>query len=93
MAAQIPTTEDLEKVKQEILSEVRKLLAKENTCSPGKWLRSTEVCKLLGISTSALQNLRNAGILPYSKLNGAILFNREQIERILEENLRNNSGK
>jgi|OpeIllAssembly_1097287.scaffolds.fasta_scaffold423433_2 hypothetical protein len=93
MAAQIPTTEDLERVKQEILSEVRKLFEKENSCSPGKWLRSTDVCKLLGISSSGLQNLRNSGVLPYSKLNGAILFNREHIEEILKENLKNNAGK
>jgi hypothetical protein len=93
MAAQIPTTDDLEKAKQEILSEIRKLLSKENNCSSGKWLRSSEVCSLLGISTSALQNLRNSGIIPYSRLNGTILFNREHIERILEDNLSNKDAK
>jgi excisionase family DNA binding protein len=93
MAAQIPTTEDLQILKEEIIKELRSLLGKEKNETSGKWLRSNEVCKLLGVSQSTVQNLRYSGVLPFTKINGIVLFDKEQIEKILESNYMNNSAK
>ena len=56
-----------------------------------KWLKSTEVRKLLGISPGTLQNLRINGTLPYSKIGGVIYYDHEEIQNILAQNRVDNS--
>lgn len=83
---QLLTIEDLEEFKSNLLNELRKLL-KELSGQPGrKWLKSFEVKKLLGISPGTLQNLRINGTLPYTKIGGVILYDYEDIQRMLLEN-------
>ena len=93
MPAQICTIEDLEKIKQDILEEIRRLLKDRDSSTSGIWLRSSEVCTMIGISASSLQNFRNSGILPFTKLNGTIFFKKEDIEKIMESNLVNKNIK
>ena len=89
MAATIITTEDLLEFKMELLDDIKILLQTSNGQSIKKWLKSPEVRDLLGISPGTLQNLRINGTIPYSKVGGVLFYNKQDIERILEENMRN----
>jgi len=80
---QLLTVEDLMEFKKSLLTELRQLL-KELSGQPGrKWLKSFEVKKLLGISPGTLQNLRINGTLPFTKIGGVILYDYEDIQRML----------
>lgn len=82
---QLLTIEDLEEFKNNLLKELRTLL-KELSGQPGrKWLKSFEVKKLLGISPGTLQNLRINGKLPFTKIGGVILYDYEDVQRMLCE--------
>jgi hypothetical protein len=51
-----------------------------------KWLKSSEVKKLLGISTGTLENLRVNGSLSYSKVGGIIFYDYREIVKLIERN-------
>ena len=53
---------------------------------PQKWIRTSELKDILGISDSSIQSLRNAGKLPYSKIGGSYYYNYEEVIGLLEEN-------
>lgn len=91
MATTVLTTEDLQEFKMELLQEFKDLLKAQTTLQPKKWLRSTEVRKLLGISPGTLQNLRINGTLPYSRIGGVIYYDYEEIQNILTQNRIDNS--
>lgn len=80
------TKEDLQDFKQELLSEMKELLIKQQKGNPSqkKWLKSTEVKKLLGLSAGTILNLRVNGTLPYSKVGGIILYDYEEIMKIIQ---------
>jgi hypothetical protein len=83
---QLITVGDLEKFRNDLIHEIKSLL-KEGTSTPAKkWLKSTEVKKLLGISTGTLQNLRMNGSLSYSKLGGIIFYDYNEIAKLLKDN-------
>lgn len=88
MSIQIVTKEDLENFKQDILNRMQDLL-KGGSANHKKWLKSSEVRKLLKISPGTLQNLRINGHLPYTKIGGTIFYAYEDIIEMLEENKRN----
>ena len=58
----------------------------KEACYGRKWLRTTEIAEYLGISLSQVHNLKNEGVLPYTKLAGTIFFNKEEIDSILKQN-------
>lgn len=52
---------------------------------PGKqWLRSREVVKWLGISTSTLQNLRDRGDIPFTQIGETYFYPYQQIKAMME---------
>jgi hypothetical protein len=62
MAINILTTDDLQKFKEELFVELRQTLGKQTKQDPTKqreWLRTKEVCRLIGISLSKLQYMRD----------------------------------
>lgn len=80
---QLITTTDLEIFQNNLLLEMKKMM-KELIGNPGKkWLKSFEVKKLLGISPGKLQNLRVNGTLPYTQIGGVILYDYEDIQKML----------
>ena len=93
MAREIITPEDLEIVKEDIIQEIQKLQLNEQILPKKKWLRSSHVCEYLCISKSSLQNLRQSGVLPYTQLceSGTIFYKMEDIDNILNNNLKNSS--
>ncbi len=97
--ALIPTTDqlltqgDLINFKNEILLEFKRIL-KESNGEPGKrWLKSTEVKKILGISHGFLQTLRDNGTLPFTKIGGSIYYDYEDICKMMAvHKIRSNEG-
>ena len=94
MATSIITPDDLEQFKWELLDQIKQLLDKKvDKQVPQEqkrlWIKSHQVQRLLGISPGTLQNLRINGTLPYTKVGGVLFYNKEDIEKILENNMRN----
>jgi Mn-dependent DtxR family transcriptional regulator len=86
MSATILTTEDLYDFKQELFGELKMLLQAKAPKAIKKYLKSAEVMEMLQVSPGTLQNLRINGTLPYTKIGGIILYEYEEILRILQEN-------
>jgi hypothetical protein len=86
MSAQIITTDDLREFKIELLDEIRNIVSEQKSATTKKWLKSSEVRKLLNISPGTLQTLRINGTLPYTKIGGTNYYNLTDIEKLLLKN-------
>ncbi|WP_297098938.1 helix-turn-helix domain-containing protein [uncultured Draconibacterium sp.] len=86
MPTEIVTTDDLREFKLDLVDEIKKILDEYHGLPTKKWLKSDEVKRLLGISSSTLQNLRVRGTLPYTKLGGVIFYESEKIQKALQNN-------
>lgn len=84
MAISIITKEDLQHFKIELLEGIE-ILLKGKTTEQKLWLRSSEVKKLLNISSGTLQNLRINGTLSYSKIGGSLYYNYKDIQKLLTD--------
>jgi hypothetical protein len=84
---QLLTVGDLEIFRTELIQDIGDLLKNTISAPAKKWLKSTEVKKLLGISTGTLQNLRMNGSLSYSKVGGIIFYDQTEITKLLEDNV------
>jgi len=98
MATDRITPEDLENFKNELLNKLKEIVLTNHELQkmelnkkamPTKWLKSYQVQKLLGISSGTLQTLRLNGTLPYTKLGGTLLYNNEDIQKIILNNMKN----
>ncbi|SFT47764.1 Helix-turn-helix domain-containing protein [Lishizhenia tianjinensis] len=98
MAATIITLEDLTQFKQEIIEEMRALVAHQSFLpveepepkkEEKKLIKSHQVQRLLGISPGTLQTLRNNGTIPYSKIGGILFYDKAEIMNLIESNKRN----
>ena len=89
MAATIITLEDLQSFKQDLLTEIQRLLSQRQTTPARKWLKSNEVRRLLLVSPGTLQNLRVNGTLPFTKIGGVIFYDYDDIQKMIEEHKRN----
>jgi hypothetical protein len=85
MPAEILSKDDLLQFKTELLSEIRALINAKP--EPKKWLKTSEVKKLLKISPGTLQNLRINGTLQYSKIGNTIYYDLEHLQKLLQKNL------
>ncbi len=85
MPANIVTTEDLQKFKEDILREFKELLITYDKITIDNWIKSSEVMLKLGISPGTLQNFRVNGTLPYTKLGGIIYYDVDEINRMMLE--------
>lgn len=91
MTAELLTTDDLRDFKMDLLDDIKGLLSSPiNPLRKKTWLKSSEVRELLGISAGTLANLRVNGTLPYSKVGGIILYDYDEIAKVLEESKINN---
>jgi hypothetical protein len=84
---QLLTVADLERFKEELLTEIQSLF--KNLNQPKQWLRSKEVRKILNISPGTLQNFRVSGTLSYSRLGTVTYYKYEEIMERLQQNLIN----
>ena len=81
---QLITVEDLEMFRNQLLEDIKKLLRDVTGQVSKKWIKSSEVRKMLGVSPGTLQNLRMNGSLPYSKIGGIIFYRYEDIIKLLD---------
>lgn len=82
---QLITLGDLEKFRSSLLEEI-KVILKEFSGQPiKKWLRSSDVRKMLGVSPGTLQNLRVNGTLAFSKIGGLVFYRYEDVVNLLED--------
>jgi len=81
----IATKQDIKRLEENLIEAFRKI-ATESDFSVKKYLRSTEVCTMLGISLSSLQNLRILGHLPYSKVSGTLFYEYKDVIKMIEDN-------
>lgn len=84
MNLDIMTREDLKVFKEELLTEIKKLLPADSREKQHEWLKSSEVRKLLKISPATLQNLRVNGTLKYTRIGSIVYYKAEDIYAILE---------
>lgn len=84
MHIDLVTKEDLRIFKAELIHELSMLLNKSES-KEKKWLRSSEVRKILSISPGTLQNLRINGSLQYSKIGGIMYYEAQEISKLLEQ--------
>ena len=54
------------------------------------WIEGQEVILALNISKRTLQSLRDAGTLPYSRINGKFYYKIADLEKLLESNYSRN---
>ncbi|MEQ6120828.1 helix-turn-helix domain-containing protein [Reichenbachiella sp. MALMAid0571] len=85
MSLEILTKNDLKLFKEELIKELKSIIA-NGSAESKQWLKSSEVRKLLKISAGTLQNFRVNGTLPYTKIGGVIFYAYEDILQMLEEN-------
>jgi len=85
---QLVTQKDLQEFKNEVLVEIKKTLKEHGGQPVKKWLKTNEVCKILGVSVTTLLTLRINGVLPYSKIGGCLYFDYEDILKVMAENKR-----
>ena len=51
--------------------------------APQKWLDIQQVCMRLSISKRTLQNLRDSGVLPSTKMGGKVFYKPEDVEKMI----------
>jgi hypothetical protein len=78
---QIVTIGDLELFKKSLIDELKLLV--QSGSGEKKWLRSSEVRKMLGISAGTLQNFRINRLLPFTRINKLIFYKPEDVEKLL----------
>ncbi len=81
---QLVTLADLEKFTEQILSEMRRLLAGGGTPHAKQWLKSREVRKLLDVSPGKLHAMRANRQLSFMRIGGVIYYDRTDIDRMFE---------
>jgi hypothetical protein len=82
---QLVTLADLEKFKEQMLSEMRRLLAGGGTQHSKQWLKSREVRKLLDVSPGKLHVMRTSRQLAFMRIGGVIYYDRADIEKMFEK--------
>lgn len=83
---QILTTDDLHDFKMQLFGELKKLITENPKTTQKKYLKSAEVMEMLQVSPGTLQNFRINGTLPYTKIGGIILYEYDEILKVLKDN-------
>lgn len=50
------------------------------------WIRQEELIRILGCNKRTIDNWREKGTLPYSKIGGIIYYLRQDVEQVLSKN-------
>ena len=85
MAIEVITREDLNEFRSLLLSDLNAMFNSKPQ-QQKQWLKSSEVRKLLNISSGTLQNLRINGTITYTKIGGILYYSNSDLEKLLESN-------
>ena len=86
MPASIVTSDDLERLKEEMLYEIKEILIKYERITIDRWIKSGKVMDKLEISPGTLQNFRINQTIPFTKLGGIIYYDESKINEIMVKN-------
>ncbi|MGV8944913.1 MAG: helix-turn-helix domain-containing protein [Lutibacter sp.] len=86
MPKEIITTDDLREFKIELLEDIKILLKAAGSPATKRYLKSSEMMKMLNVCHGTLQTLRINGTLPYTKIGGIISYDAEEIYNVMKEN-------
>jgi hypothetical protein len=84
MNVEMITKEDLKEFESRLLTEIKKLVPMDGQGASKKWLKSSEVRKLLKISPGTLQNLRINGTLSFTRIGSIMFYKHDDINKLLE---------
>lgn len=93
MSVHILTIEDLQKFKQELFTELKQTFNNQGKQASNKqkeWLRTKEVCSMMGISLSKLQYMRDNGEIKFTRIGGTLFYSAEEINKLLSSGYRTN---
>ena len=62
---------------------VNSVLELLNAKKPGEWLTSAEVAKILRISKATLHNLKQYGKIPFTQIEGRVMYRSDDIAKYL----------
>lgn len=82
MSVEILTKDDLLVFKQDLLTDIKKLMGQAAE-QPKEWLKAIEVRQLLKISAGTLQTLRVKRKLAFSKIGGTYYYRYTDIQKML----------
>lgn len=80
---QLVTLADLQDFRVQLLKDFKQLMSQTATIANKPWLKSSEVRKLLNLSSGTLQTLRSNGTLRYTKVGGIIYYHYEDIQTMM----------
>jgi hypothetical protein len=78
------TIHDLIEFKEALLSDIQKLLKEQNGQPNHRWLKAFEVKKILRLSDTKLQYLRDKGVIPFKKLGGVTYYDWHEIQELMK---------
>jgi len=79
---ELATKQDLIEVKDELMEEIRKLIAPQSR--EAIYYKSNEVRQMLKCSDSTLQHLRKSGKLPATKVGGVYMYSKSSIDNLFD---------
>ena len=83
IAIEKKTFEQMTQAFERFVNQVKNLCGSNRESE--QWLSNREVCGLLGISQRTLQNFRDTGILPYSRIGHKCYYRVEDVERTVNQ--------
>lgn len=81
---QLLTVQDLADFKEQLIFDIKKLLKEHSNHPTHQWLKAFEVKKMLRVSESKLQYLRDKGVMPYRKLGGVTYYDFDEIQEMMK---------
>lgn len=88
MAVEVITKEDLQAFRLQLLEDLEGVVRKIKDEQTQKgWLRNQDLKKMLGVSDGTLFTLRQSGKLRASKIGNLYFYQREDVEKMLKQNL------
>lgn len=82
---EIVTKQMLDEFKQDLIKEIAQM--SNPTRQQKKLLKNNDLMEYLGCSYSTIENLRNAGKIPYKKVMGTYYYSFEEVSRVFEQGL------
>jgi len=80
---QLLTVQDLVDFKDNLISDIKKLLKESAGVPAHQWLKAVDIKKMLRLSDGKLQYLRDKGVIPYKKLGGVTYYNLDDIRELM----------
>jgi hypothetical protein len=79
----LATFDDLEQFRVKFLMDIKMMLEGHLNKTAKRWLKSSEVRKILGISTGTLQSLRDNQKIPFTRIGRLIYYDAAEIDNLL----------